>query len=428
MTAPMAILALGVSHRRAPVELLERLSFDDDQLVKAYLRAADDDAIEEAAILSTCNRVEAFASVPSFHGGFLALKRLLVESSGVPAEELAEPLYSHYEEDAADHLFSVAGGLDSMVIGEPQILSQVREAFRLASNEGATGPALTALFHAAARAGRRVRSETGVGAAPDAFVDAGANLAEGALGGLSGRAAVVVGAGQMSALAVKHLRARGVGTVRVLNRSLERAAALASRTGADHGHLAALPRALVRADLVVTATGAAGEVIGVDDVRLSMGARDSRPLFLLDLAVPRDVDPAVASIPGVRLVDIDGLRATLAAREAPAHGEIERAHAIVAEEVRRFAVRRRSDRLAPLITALRERGESMMAGELARFGSRLSSLTPDEREAVEGLARGIVSKLLHDPIVRLKELSVPGTDRAHAKLLAELFGIDLLSE
>jgi glutamyl-tRNA reductase len=226
----MAILALGISHRRATVGLLERLAFADEDLVKAYRRTGDDAAIDEAVIVSTCNRVEIYGSVPSYHAGFQALKRVLCESRGVAPEDLAEPLYSHYESDAAEHLFTVASGLDSMVLGEPQILSQVRDALRRADGEGASGPSLVATFNAAVNTGRRVRSETGVGAAPDVFVAAGAELGAEALGGLEGRHAVVIGAGHMSALAAKHLRQRGVATVRVLNRSLERARALAERT------------------------------------------------------------------------------------------------------------------------------------------------------------------------------------------------------
>jgi len=422
----MSILALGVSHRRATVELLERLAFADDDLAKAYRRALDDDAIGEAVILSTCNRVEVYASVPAYHAGFLALKRLLCESRGVSPDLLAEPLYSHYEDGAAEHLFAVAAGLDSMVLGEPQILSQVREAHRRSRAEDAAGPVLTALFHSAARAGRRVRAETGVGAAPDAFVEAGTRLAEETLGELAGKRAVVIGAGQMSARAAKHLRSREVGPVRVLNRSPERAQALAERTEAEHGDLTGLAEALARADLVISATGASGVVVDEATVRDAMRGRD-RPLFVLDLAVPRDVEPSVGSIEGVRLINIEGLRDVLAAA-AETSEDIAKANRIVDEEVRRFSVRRRSEHLAPLIRALRERGDAVLAAELSRFRSELAALTPDEREAVEALARGIVSKLLHDPIVRLKELSGPGADDAYARALAELFGIEPRSE
>lgn len=422
----MPILALGVSHRRATVELLEQLAFDDDDLAKAYRRALDDDAIGEAVILSTCNRVEVYASVPAYHAGFLALKRLLCESRGVSPDQLAEPLYSHYEDGAAAHLFSVAAGLDSMVLGEPQILSQVREAHRRARAEEAAGPALTALFHSAARAGRRVRAETGVGTAPDAFVEAGTRLAEETVGELAGKRAVVIGAGQMSALAAKHLRSREVGPVRVLNRSPERARVLAERTEAEHGDLSGLAEALARADLVISATGAWGVVVHEATVRNAMRGRD-RPLFILDLAVPRDVEPSVGSIGGVRLVNIEGLRDVLAAG-AETSEDIAQGNRIVDEEVRRFSIRRRSERLAPLIRALRERGDAVRAAEFSRFRSELGGLAPHEREAVEALTRGIVSKLLHDPVVRLKELSGPGAGDAYAKALADLFGIEPSSE
>jgi glutamyl-tRNA reductase len=419
----MPILAIGISHRRASVELLERLAFADEELPKAYQRALDDEAVEEAVILSTCNRVEVYGSVPVYHAGFLALKRLLSEPHGVDPDELSDPLYSHFEDDACQHLFAVAAGLDSMVLGEPQILSQVRQAHRRAAAEGASGPGVTALFHAAARAGRRVRAETGLGAAPDAFVRAGAGLADEDLGGLAGKRAVVVGAGQMAALSVKKLRQRGLASVRVLNRSPERARLIAERTHTEYGDLSGLMDAIRGADVVVSATGSTGLLIDGSMVRAAMADRAKR-LFILDLAVPRDVEPSVSGIAGVRLVDIDGLRASVAEGDAQLSQEVARAQGIVDEEVRRFAVRKRSERLAPLIRALRERGDAVLASELGRFRSELSGLTPDEREAVEALARGIVSKLLHDPIVRLKELSGPGNDATYARVLAELFGIE----
>jgi glutamyl-tRNA reductase len=212
-----------------------------------------------------------------------------------------------------------------------------------------------------------------------------------------------------------------------VNRSSARARALAQRVGAEHGDLDALPDAIAAADLVISATGAAGIIVTEDVLRAACSDR-ARPLFVLDLAVPRDVDPAAAAIDRVHLVDIDGLREVLEARDARAAEEISRAHDIVAAEVHRFTVRRRSERLAPLIHALRERGDAAVAAELERFRSELSSLTPDERAAVEALARGIVAKLLHDPIVRLKELSTPGTEDAHAKLATELFGLELPAE
>jgi glutamyl-tRNA reductase len=413
----MAVLALGVSFRSAPIDLLERLAFTEDDLPKAYRRAAELDGLDEAVVLSTCNRVEVYGAVDGYHPGFLALKRLLCETRAVAEEELGPALYSHWERDASEHLFRVASGLDSMVLGETQIQSQVRDALRTALAEEAAGRALTGLFHAASRAGRRVRRETSLGAAPDAFVALATDRAAELLGDLAGLRAVVIGAGTMAALAVKHLRRRGVGPVRILNRSLERARALAERTDAEPGDLDALPAAIDAADLVISATGATGTVVHADGV----GPRAGRPLVVLDLAVPRDVDPEVGTRDGITVVDVEALRSVPTGGRTEAIASAER---IVQEEVRRLAVRRRGDELAPVIRAIRRRGDEILDGELERFATRLSSLTPDERAAVEALARGIVAKLLHDPIVALKERSEPGSARARAAMLAELLGLD----
>jgi glutamyl-tRNA reductase len=415
----MPVLALGVSHRRAPVELLERLAFGDDDYPKAYQRLRQFEGVEEGVILSTCNRVEVYAEVPLYHQGFQDLKRFLSESREVGVEEFAEPLYSHYEDDAAEHVFSVAAGLDSMVLGEPQILGQVRAAFRRAEAEGATGPALSALFEQAVRVGRRVRSETGIGSSPAAFLEAGATLAAEFLGSLRGKAVTVVGAGTMAALAVDVLRGRGVGEIVILGRRPERAARLASRTGASPGTFADIEDAISRADLVVSSTNATGTVLAPGAV----GDRGGRPLFVLDVAVPRDVDPEVGDLPGVRLCDIDGLRSEVAAIREGAGAEVDRAAGIVREETRRYAARRREARLAPLIEALHARGEEIRAEELRKIAGRLAALPEREREAVEALTRRIVRRLLHDPVVRLKDLSGRGLEDPHAQTLAELFGL-----
>jgi glutamyl-tRNA reductase len=421
----MGILGLEVSFRRAPIDLLERLAFTDDDLTKGYRAAGELAGLDETVILSTCNRVEVYGQVASYHAGFLALKRLLAGARGVDLDELAEPMVAHWERDAAEHLFSVAAGLDSMVLGESQIGSQVREAIRRAEAEQAAGPALTGLFHAAARAGRRVRQETDLGAAPDAFVALGAGMAAEAVGGLGGCSVVVVGAGQMASLAVKHLRSAGVGPVRIVNRSLEHARVLAERTGAEAAGLEGLPAALESADLVVSATGAAGHVISHAAVARAMAARRDRTLVLLDLAVPRDVDPEVSYVDGVRVIDIVGLRERADEHVPEMATQIEAARGLVTDEIGRWELRRRGDELAPLLRALNAHGEAVVHGQLERWGSRLASLTPDEREAVEALARGVAAKLLHDPIVELKARTDPASDRAHARLLADLLGVDL---
>jgi glutamyl-tRNA reductase len=423
----MPILALGISYRRAPVDLLERLAFFPDDDPKAYRQVLESESVAEAVILSTCNRVEVFAEVGSYHAGFQELKRFLSQSREVPPDDFVEPLYAQYETHAVEHLFSVAAGIDSVVVGEPQILAQVRQAHRRAEAEGATGPVLGRLFRAAVRAGKRARTETAIGESARGFVEAGTDLADRFLGGLSGRPAVVVGAGAMAGLAAAHLRDRGLAPIRIVNRSPERAHRLAQRTGLEAAPFGRLAHALAEADLVVSSTGATGAVIGSAVVRESLGlngGRPGRPLFLLDLAVPRDVDPTVRELPGVAVADLDDVKEALRADGGAPHAEeVERVKRIVLEEVERFESWRRAVRLAPVIQALRDRGERAVAAELARFGPRLAGLEEREREAVEALVRGVVAKLLHDPIVRLKEPPPPGTGDVRARALAELFGL-----
>ena len=416
----MPVLALGVSFRRAPVALLERLTFGNDEYAKAYHHLSGLDPIRESVILSTCNRVEVYAEIPRYHEGFQEMKRFLSEARDVPVEDFAEPLYSHYEDQAAEHLFSVASGIDSMVLGEPQILAQVRAAVRRAEGEGAAGPVLSALFRRAARVGRRARLDTAIGASPSAFVEAGAGLAATYLGGLENRSLLVVGAGKMGEVAIRSLQRRGMRRIRVLNRSPERAARVASRIGAEFGSLGKLGKGLAEADLVVASTGSTGVVVTRDAVKRAVGER-TRPLFLLDLGVPRDVDPRARDIPGVGVADIDDLRDVLAEERVGVEGEVAKVRALVSDETKKFATAKRAARLAPLIEALRERGEQVRATELRRLASRLAHLPERDRETVEALTRGIVNKLLHDPVVRVKDLS--GLGGEHARALAELFGL-----
>jgi glutamyl-tRNA reductase len=305
----------------------------------------------------------------------------------------------------------------------------VRQAHRRAEAESATGPVLGRVFRAAVRTGKRARTETAIGESARGFVEAGADLAESHLGGLAGRPALVVGAGAMAGLAAAHLRHRGMGPIRIVNRGPERAHRLARRIGGEAAPFGRLAQALADADLVVSSTGATGTVIGpalVEEALGLGGGRAGRPLFLLDLAVPRDVEPAVRELPEVAVADLDDVKEALS-REAgtgvPHAEEIEGVGQIIAQEVERFESWRRAGRLAPLIQALRDRGERAVAAELSRFGPRLAGLGEREREAVEALVRGVVAKLLHDPIVRLKEPPPPGAGDARARALAELFGI-----
>jgi glutamyl-tRNA reductase len=420
----MPVLALGVSYRRAPVELLERLAFADEHRSKDYRRLLDAEEISEGVILSTCNRVEVYARVESYHAGFQGLKRFLSEAREVSFEAFAEPLYSHYETHAAEHLFGVAAGIDSVVVGEPQILSQVRQAFRTAEEEGAAGPLLSALFRGAIRTGRRVRAETEVASSPAGFVQAGLDLAGDALGSVEGVPALVVGAGAMGSIAVGALRARGAGPITVISRSAARARRLARRGGLDHARWEELPAALSEAGLVVSSTAATGTVIGVDAVRWARSSEPPRPRFILDLAVPRDVDPAVASLPGVTVADLDAVSARVAASRPERGSEIDAVRRIVAEEVHRLERWRTAGRLAPLIQALQAQGDTAVAAELRRLAPRMAAMSQRDAEAAEALARGAMAKLLHGPIARLKAASGPSPEDGPAKVLAELFGID----
>ncbi|MGH2709858.1 MAG: glutamyl-tRNA reductase [Actinomycetota bacterium] len=415
----MPILALGVSYRRAPVELLERLSIAEEGQPKAYKRLSELESVREAVLLSTCNRVEVYAEVQGYHQGFQDLKRFLAEATEVSVEEIAEPLYAHYEDQAADHLFSVASGLDSMVLGEPQVHAQVRAAFRRAEDEGSIGPELRALFGRAVRAGRRVRAETSVGASPSAFVDAGLDLAATYLGGLEGRTAVVVGSGEMGALAVQALGERGASAIVVLSRRRERAEKLAGEHGATPGPIEELDESLSAADVVISSTGSTGPVIGVEALR----SAGERQVFVMDLAVPRDVDPAAASLPGVRLADIDDLAPVVEERRGDISGDVGEARRIVESEVRRYSGDRRAQRLAPLIRALHQMGDDVRAEELKRLAPRLSKMSARDREAVEALSQRIVARLLHEPTVRLKDLAGRRMADDAARSLADLFGL-----
>jgi glutamyl-tRNA reductase len=418
----MPVLALGLSYRMAPVELLERVSISDDGFAKAYRRLADLDSVQESVLLSTCNRVEVYAEVDGYHTGFQDLKRFLSEATDVPVDELAQPLYSHYEDHAAEHLFSVAAGLDSMVLGEPQILAQLRAAFRRAQEEGALGPELRALFDRAVRAGRRVRSETSIGASPSAFVDAGLDLAVEHLGDLAGRPALVIGAGEMGSLAASALRQRGAQPLVILSRKRERAERLADRVGATPGSMEELEEALGGVDVVVCSTGATGVVIAEETVARAASGKE---MFLLDLAVPRDIAAAARELPGVRLADIDDLAPIVGGANGIANQEVEASREIIEDELRRYTSERRGRRLAPLIRALRDMGEEVRVDELRRIEPRLAALPERERQAVEALTQRIVSRLLHEPTVRLKGLAGRRLADAPARALAELFGLDV---
>ncbi len=415
----MSVLAVGVSHRSAPVSLLEQVTVglgDTTSLVQE-LRAQ---SVHEAVVLSTCNRVEVYADVATFHGGLDAVTDLLVARSGVPLDELKKHLYVHYEDQAVLHLFQVACGLDSMVVGEAQILGQLRRSYGAAA--AGAGRTLHELFQKALNVGKRAHSETGIDEAGRSLVTVGLEHAMAAVGPLEGRSALIVGSGSMGALAGATLRRGGVAEVVVANRTLENAERLAGSLEGRAIGLDGLEQALVDADVVVSSTGATGMVLGCPVVERAVARRGGRPLALLDLALPRDVDPGVRDLPGVTLVDLEQLGQVLSGTSAGA--DVEAVRAIVAEEVGKFLAWQRATRVAPTVAALRARADSVVQAELDRLGGRLPGLSDRERGEVEQAVRRVVSTLLHTPTVRVKELADASGGVSYAEALQELFGLD----
>ena len=423
----MSVLVVGMSHRSAPVEVLERAAVGADEIPKLLDEMLHGSHVTEVMMLSTCNRIEVYAVVDAFHGGLADVSSVLGRHAALPLTELTEHLYVHYAGSAVQHLFAVAAGLDSMVIGEAQILGQLRAAYAAADTAGTVGRTLHELSQQALRVGKRVHTRTGIDAAGASVVSEALTVAAQTLGDLRGVRAVVVGAGAMGALTAAHLRRAGAQEIVVLNRSAERAQRLVEntrRTGtpARHAPLEALADELTTADLLVASTGAVGTVVARETVAAAMVARDGRPLAVIDLGLPRDVDPGVAALPGVSVVDLVSLQARLAPR---AHGEaIAAAQELVAEEAQAYLAAQRSAEVTPTVTALRRRASEVIDGELLRLDSRLPELDPAVREEFVRSIRRVVDKLLHTPTVQVKRLAEGPDGSSYAHALRELFELD----
>lgn len=429
----MSILVVGLSHKSAPVALLERAAVSGDHLVKLLHDVHSSEHAAEAMVVSTCNRVEVYVDVDKFHGGVSEISDLLARHSGIPLERLTPHLYVHYEDRAVQHLFSVACGLDSMVIGEGQILGQVRQALKLAQEEGTLGRVLNEFGQQALRVGKRARTETGIDRAGVTLVSVGLDIARRVLGPLPGVRTLVVGAGSMSSLAAATLARERVGEIVIANRTYERGVRLV-RTVQETGvparavRLTDLDAALAESDLVISCTGAAGLVVTAEAVARATADRSAaaapRPLFLLDLALPHDVDPGVRALPGVTLVDLESLRS--AGKEGAGAGpdDIEAVKRIVCEEVAAFLSAARAARVAPTVVALRSKAAEVVRVEMERLAGRLPDLDARQRDEIANTMRRVVDKLLHAPTVRVKELASSPNGDSYAAALRELFDLD----
>ena len=416
----MNLLSVGASYRTADVSTLERLAIAEGALPLVLQRLVAQPYVGEAVVLSTCNRVEVYAAVSGFHGGLGDVCNVLAEQSGMPVVELARHLYVHYDEAAVRHSFRVSAGLDSMVVGEAQILGQLRDAYHAATESDTAGRLLHELMQQALRVGKRAHAETGIDRAGQSVVTAALDVAATHLGDLSRRPAMVVGAGAMGALAVATLARAGVGPLRITNRSAERAERLAEAYGAIAVPFDGLDTELAGVDIVVCATAAAEPVLTRD----RLGARaGSSPLVVLDLAVPRDVAADAATLPGVVVVDIDGLAASRSA--IPAAAETAAVEQIVAAEVDHFLGWLRGTDIAPTVAALRTRADQLVAAELRKLTARRPELTEEQRADVSRTLHRVVQQLLHSPTVRVRQLAAePGGDQ-YGALLRELFDLDV---
>ena len=422
------MLLFGVSHRSAPVSVLEQLSMDESDQAKIVDHLLQSPLVAEAMMLSTCNRVEVYAVVDAFHGGLSVIGQVLSDLSGMSLGDLTKYAYVRYAEAAVEHLFAVAGGLDSAVVGEQQVLGQVRRAYATAEAHRTVGRVMHDLAQRALSVGKRVHAETGIDSAGASVVSVALGMADARLGTLVGRKAVVVGAGSMGALSAKHLVRAGVDRVHVANRTMPHGRRLAANirelgVHAEAFPLEELPALLADADVLVSCTGAVRPVVSLADVHrgLTVG-REARELVMCDLGMPRDVDPAVSGLPGVWVVDMDRIQREPTAQAATADAEA--ARRIVVAEVANYLSAQRMAEVTPTVTALRQRAADVVEAELLRLDHRLPGLDGVQREEVARTVRRVVDKLLHAPTVRVKQLaSAPGGD-SYAEALRELFELD----
>jgi glutamyl-tRNA reductase len=419
----VSIVVFGVNHRTGPLALLERVTIADDAIAKTVHGLMSRPNIREVVVLSTCNRTEVYAVAEKFHGAYGDLRDFFCDLGGFSADELIPHVYSQHDDAAISHLFEVASGLDSAVLGESEILGQVRIAWERSQREGGALSTLNLLFRHAIETGKRARTETSIGRHTASVSHAAVDMARESLGAIDGMTVLVVGAGDMGEGVTVALADSGVGQVLVTNRTIAKAQALADRVSGSVTEFYRLAESLCEADVVVTCTGAGSTVIDADMVKNAMLQRPERPLFIVDIAVPRDVDSDVANIDGVTLLDLDNLRDWAARGQAQRATEALAVRDIIVQEIERFNMETTARQAAPLVAQLHERAEAVRAAEIERQNKKLSSLTPEQQDAVDAVTKGIVAKLLHDMSVRLKDDAGTPRGERNSAAVRDLFDL-----
>lgn len=418
----MSIVVIGINHRTSPVNLLEKMTIADSAMPKALHSLSVRDDIREVVVLSTCNRTEVYAVAERFHGAYDDIRDFFCETSGLPSEEVTPHLFSQHDEAAISHLFDVAAGLDSAVLGEVEVIGQVRDAWERAMSEGVSRSSLNLLFRYALEVGKRARTETAISRSTASVSHAAVEMARDIIGTLEGKHVLVVGAGEMGEGVATALSREGAGSAAVINRTPSRGEALADRVGARVAHFENLGNELSTADVVVSCTGAGSAVLTESMVRAAREGTES-PLLIVDIALPRDVEPTVGNIEGVTLRDLDHLKEWANRGMEKRAAEVSQVRSIVAEETERFVLEQAQRQAAPLISQLREAVDAIRTAEIERLSGRMVDFTDEQRETVETITRGIVAKLLHQPSVSLREAAGSAQGERLSAAVRDLFDL-----
>lgn len=421
----MSIILVGLNHKTAPVAVRERLAFTDEACAAGLRALVDGEVVREGLIVSTCNRVEVLTTTGSVQSadGLARIIKFLSDIRSIPREDFSGHLYHHEDDAAVRHVFRVASSLDSLVVGEPQVLGQVRRAYSLAVTAGTTGRILNRLVHQALHVAKRVRSETGIAASAVSISYMAVELGRKIFGSLAGRTVMLIGAGEMAELSARHLVNAGVARVLIANRTNETAQTLAAEFGGEAIDFAQLPKSLAEADIVICSTGASDYVLTPAIAREALELRRNRPSFFIDISVPRNIDPAVGEVPNLFVFDMDDLEAVVASNIREREREAERAELIVQSEVMQFQQSLRAQTIGPTLGALRRKFQDVARDELARQRQRLGTLTPEQERAVEALLVATVNKISHPIIHHLRHASDTGEDVA-MKAWREVFGLE----